>query len=137
MITRISELKNYMIENCYNNNFYSIDGNVIHEGFGIDKWGELYIWYYTERGERENLKYFNTEQEIVEYAYKIIIEDKYAISHLIKYTNDINIKNSIIDELIKRQIDYWIDEIPSFNQVFFRIFVIGCDVNKVRYLMGK
>ena len=70
------ELENWMSENCFNFNSYSINGNSIYEGFGIDKSGELYIWYYTERGQKNNLKYFKTENEIIVYAFNQIKSDK-------------------------------------------------------------
>jgi hypothetical protein len=136
-ITTIRELKDYMDKNCYNNNFYSIDGNVIFEGFGIDKFGELFIWYYTERGEKENLELFKTEREVVEYAYKIIKDDKFAKSHLIRYTNKISIKNDIVIELVKRKISYWVEEIPAAKEIFYRIFIEGCDINKAIDLIEK
>jgi len=135
MVNSIDELKEIMNKNCYNYNFYSIDGNVIYEGFGIDKSGELFIWYYTERGDRENLKYFRTEAEIAQYAYEIIINDKFAKSHLISCTTDRKVKENLIKILNNRQISYWVDEIPSRNEIMFRIYVIGCDIEKVEDLI--
>jgi hypothetical protein len=48
------ELENWMKENCFNFNRYSINGSSIYEGFGIDKSVGLYTWYYTERGQKDN-----------------------------------------------------------------------------------
>jgi hypothetical protein len=73
------ELENWMKANCFNFNYYSINGNIINEGCGIEKSGELYIWYHTERGQKDNLKYFISESEIVEYAFNEIKSDKWAI----------------------------------------------------------
>lgn len=131
----IKELKDFLNENCYNNTSYnntsySIDGNVIHEGFGLEKWGELFVWFYLERGKRENIDYFRTEEEAVKYAFNKIIKDKYANSYLIKSTSDIDVKDSFLKELNRRVVKFWTDEIP-LNGITYRIFVIGCDVNKV------
>src|SRR5690606_11984662 len=46
------ELENWMKLNCYNFDSYSINGNFIYEGFGIEKNGSLYVWYYTEKGNK-------------------------------------------------------------------------------------
>jgi hypothetical protein len=37
-----------MKENCFNFEAYSINGNSIYEGFGIDRLGGLFAWYYTD-----------------------------------------------------------------------------------------
>jgi len=43
----VTELENWMKAHCYNFESYSITGNSIYEGFGIDKSGTIFIWYYT------------------------------------------------------------------------------------------
>lgn len=132
--TTIQELKSLMIKNCYNLELYSIDGNIIYEGFGLEKWGELFIWYYIERGSRENIKYFQSEKEAVIYAFNEINKDKYSHSHLIINTDNIYIKEQILKELKKRSVKFWIEEIP-LNFINYRIFANGCDINKVRDLI--
>jgi|SRR5690606_25102631 len=132
----IKELKKIMIENCYNNALYSIDGNFIYEGCGVDKSGELYIWFYTERGNRENLKYFRTEEEVAAYAFDIISNDKHAKSHLIAMTQNPDYSKEVISKLELRGLQYWFDEIPQFNEnSLIRIFVLGCDINKAQDLI--
>lgn len=63
------ELEEWMKANCANFNSYSINGNVIYEGFGIEIIGETFIWYYTERGQKDTIKTFTSEQDIIEHAY--------------------------------------------------------------------
>lgn len=133
--TTIKELKDYLKKNCFNNELYSIDGNIIYEGFGLEKWGELFIWFYTERGNKENLKYFKSEKEAVEYAFNKITSDKYANSRLVVNTDDSIIRDNILKELNNREVKFWIEEIPLLDKVF-RIFVTGCDVNKVKDLIS-
>jgi len=57
-------LENWMKENCYNFNNYSINGNIIFEGFGIEKFGNLFLWYYVERGTREPYNTFSPKQKL-------------------------------------------------------------------------
>ncbi|MEY8761667.1 hypothetical protein [Chryseobacterium tongliaoense] len=133
--TTIKELKEILTKNCFNEELYSIDGNTIYEGFGLEKWGELFIWFYTERGNKENLKYFRLEEEAVKYAFDKITADKYANSHLIKSTDIPKMKDDILKELEFRKINFWMEEIPLLDNKLYRIFVKGCDVNKVKDLI--
>ena len=54
------ELEDWMKQNCYNFNSYSINGNLIWEGLGIEKKGSLYSWYHIERGQKSDLEIFRT-----------------------------------------------------------------------------
>jgi len=69
-IKNITELEKWLKENCYPMNSYSINGNAIHEGFGLENNGGLFQWFYTERGDKQTLEHFATEKEAVEYALK-------------------------------------------------------------------
>ena len=100
------ELENWMKENCYNFNSYSINGNFIWEGFGIDKNGPLYLWYYTERGQKDTLELFKTEKEIVEFAFNQIKSDKWAKTHCVGCNYDKNITAELISILEKLKIEY-------------------------------
>ena len=71
-IKSVTELERWLCENNYPLNHYSINGNMIHEGYGLENNGGLYQWFYTERGVKQTLKYFSTEQEAVNYALKQI-----------------------------------------------------------------
>jgi len=132
-------LAQWMKTNCFNFNSYSIDGNAIHEGFGIDKSGFLYIWYYTERGERQNLNYFQTEEEIVKFAYNKITTDKWSNNHCIGFTRDKSKSIELIELLKERDIQFMNDEIPYYGieQPVFRVFVFGCDHKKTNDLKNK
>ena len=72
-IETIANLESWMIENNFRKNSFSI-GNYFFttEGFGLDNNGGLFNWFYTERGERETIKYFVNEKEAVEYAFNKI-----------------------------------------------------------------
>jgi hypothetical protein len=133
------ELENWMKENCFNFNSYSINGSSIYEGFGIDKSGGLYIWYYTERGQKDNLKYFQSEVEIVGYAFNQIKSDKWAKTHCIGFSEDVDKITDLKSELQKMRIEFFEDKIPYYGleRPVYRVFVLGCDIQKTEHLKEK
>jgi hypothetical protein len=137
-LSTIKQLDQWMTDNCYNDN-YAIGDRNIHEGLGLDKFGSLFVWYYTERGQRENLKYFPTEREAVEFAFKQITSDKFANRHLIGFLSDKSLKLELLNELDNRTIGYWTDEIPygGINNPKYRVFVFGCDFKRAIDLKAK
>ena len=129
------ELENWMKENCYNFNSYSINGNFIWEGFGIDKNGYLFSWYYTERGQKDTREIFRTEKEIIEFAFEQIKSDKWAKSHCIGFNFDKNKSDELAEILKKMNIEYFQDKIPYYaSKPAFRTFVLGCDIKKTEHL---
>lgn len=118
---------------------YSINGNAIYEGFGLDNNGGVFQWFYTERGDRQTLKYFVNEKEAVQYALEKIKADQFANKNYIgTYRTEHEVK-VIIAKLEKRGVEYWIDRIrvnePSNTQT--RIFAIGCGIKLVTDLIQK
>jgi len=136
----IQQLDDWMTWNCYNDN-YGIGNRNILEGCGLDTFGSLYVWYYTERGQRQNLTYFQTEKAAVEYAFKEITSDKNANMHMVGLIKEKDKEKEIelLSELEKRDVKYWKDEIPygPFNDIRVRVFVFGCDIKKVSDLKDK
>lgn len=128
------ELESWMKENCCNFESYSINGNAIYEGFG-----GLFIWYYTERGEKNKLKYFQSESEIIEYAFNQIKTDKWAKTHCIEFTTSKDEKQELESILKDTNVDFFQDEIPYYGleRPVYRTFVLGCDINKTKYLKLK
>lgn len=133
------ELEQWLKENCYPMNSYSINGNVIYEGCGIENNGGLYEWYYTERGEKRTLEYFATEKDAVQYALKEIKADKHSNRNFIGIYKDLSEVKKILLELQNRGIEYWTDKIPygGMNDWRTRIFVIGCGIKKATDLIKK
>ncbi|SIT05350.1 hypothetical protein SAMN05421766_10828 [Zobellia uliginosa] len=133
------ELETWMKRHCYNFNSYSINGNAIYEGFGIDKTKGEYIWYYTESGIKENIKIFNTEKELIAYTFDQIQSDKWAKTHCIGMTTSKEEKMELSEELRKREIKFIQDEIPYFGpkRPAYRTFVLGCDKLKTKDLKRK
>jgi len=133
------ELERWMKENCYNFNNYSINGNFISEGFGIDRSGSLFSWYYTERGEKNILKYFQSESEIAAYAFHQIKSDKWARTHCIGFTTSIDEKSELEAILRNMGIAYFQDTIPYYGpeQPAYRTFVSGCAITQTIHLKDK
>lgn len=136
-ISTIKELEDWMAENCMKNKITPGNRFETDDGVGLEKYGNLYIWYHSERGEKENLNYFNTEKEAIEFLYEYLRKDKYANSHLIGCFTDPKLKSELITELINRNIKYWNNEITQWkiSKSLFQVFVYRCDVKKVTDLM--
>jgi len=130
----ILELKIWMQENCYDFRGYSIAQNSISEGFGIEQMNNQYIWYYCEYSRKENLKTFNSQKEIVKFAYQHIKADKWAKAHCIGFEPDKNNSKKLAQILKNLDIEYFQDEIPYNGGPVFRTFVFGCDIKKVENL---
>ena len=133
------ELEKWLKDNCYPMNSYSVSGNFIHEGYGLENNGGLYQWYYTERGKRETLKYFVTEKDAVQFALKTIKSDEHSNRNFIGMYRESSEVEKIVSELKNRGIEYWIDKIPygGLNDWRTRVFVIGCGIKKVTDLIQK
>ena len=138
-ISTIKELEKWMLENCIINKITPGNRYETDEGVGLEKYGNLYIWYHFERGEKENLNYFNTEKQAAEFVYEYLCKYKYSNSHLIASFTDQKLKSELITELLNRNIKYWINEIPyrKINKNLIQIFVYRCDVKKVSDLSEK
>jgi hypothetical protein len=138
-ISTIKELEDWMVENCMNNKITPGNRFETDDGVGLEKYGDLYIWYHSERGEKENLKFFNTEKEATEFLYEYLRKDKYANSHLVGRFKDRNLKSELIIELKKRNIKYWNNEISQWgiNKNIMNVFVYRCDIKKVIDLKEK
>lgn len=129
------ELENWMKENCYNFSSYSINGNFIWEGFGIDKKGGLFFWYYTERGQKDTREIFRTEKELIEFAFKQIKVDKWAKTHCIGFEFNKNKSEKLAEKLKNLKIDFIQDQIPYYaEKPAYRTFVFGCDIKQTEYL---
>jgi len=133
------ELEQWMKDNCFNFDGYSIHGNHIHEGCGIDRADGLFIWYFTERGEKRTLKTFHTEAEIIAHAYQEIKSDLWAKTHGVGFTEDKSKIEELAHILTEMHIEYIQDSIPYYaaDRPMYRIFVLGCDIQQVLHLKEK
>ncbi|WP_035644070.1 hypothetical protein [Flavobacterium sp. ASV13] len=137
-IESLDELKKFMLDHCFNMTLYGIGISPTHDGFGIEKWGELFAWYYIEKGNRDVLKYFQTESEAAKFAFDQIINDKFAKSHFLIYSDDLLLIKNLVIDLNNRNVEFWSDEVPSFGRnKLTRIFIVGCDFYKIDDLKRK
>ena len=127
----IQELDEWMTAHCYPDS-YAIGKRIIHEGYGLYRDGNQFVWFYTERGVRDNLHYFQTESEAVAYAFAAIINDKNADRHLVGFVSDKGEEQALLAELDQRGIAYWKDSIPfgGLHDPRTRVFVFGCDIRQ-------
>ena len=70
------ELEEWMLQNNINNTFSPGSRYVTDEGFGFEEVYGLFIWYYNERGERNNLEYFKSEEEAVQFLHKYLLKSQ-------------------------------------------------------------
>ncbi len=137
-LNTIKELDKWLSDNCIKNTFTPGNRYETDEGFGIEEYNGMFIWHHTERGQKENIEYFNTEKEIVDFAFEIIKNDKYSNSHLIGFLNVKTLYKNLTTELKKRNIEYWDQEIPqSGGKTLFRVYVYRCDIKKATDLKEK
>ncbi|WP_345949305.1 hypothetical protein ABDD95_20890 [Mucilaginibacter sp. PAMB04274] len=137
--TTIDELLKWLRSNCYADN-YAVGGIMIDEGYGLDDNGSVYSWYYTERGQRQDLKSFPDEKAAVAYAFNVIRADRYANRHMIGFVASTDERDHLRTELASRNINYFDDVILYSNdppQNRYRVFVFGCDILKVNDLIKR
>ena len=135
----LSELDQWMKDNCYANDSYAIGGRSIFEGYGIGRNAEGFYWYFTERGQQDIIATFATESEAVAFAFNQISRDKTAKRHLVGFIKEKSAAQELIAELQKRNIEFEQDEIPygGIHDPRYRIFVFGCDHLQVKDLQEK
>ena len=137
-LSTIKQLDEWMTANCYNDS-YGIGTRIIHEGYGLDAVDRSFVWYYTERGKRQLLNRFQTEQDAVRFAFGEITADTSANRHMVGFIQDDLLEQELVAELANRQIEFWKDVIPygGLHDKRSRIFVFGCDIHKVLDLQQK
>lgn len=129
-------LESWMKAHFFNFSGYSINGNHVYEGFGIEQSGGLFIWYYTERGQKDRLKSFGSEAEVVAYAFHQIRHDTWAKTHCIGFSADAALISDLKDKLQAMNIAFFEDSIPYYGweRPVYRVFVSGCDIQKTAHL---
>lgn len=136
-IETIVQLEKWLKNNCYSMDSYSINGNHIYEGFGLNvSDNKTFQWYYIERGHKEILETFINESDAVQFAFKKITNDIHAKRNYIGMYKKKEAEKVLLD-LQKREVEYYIDKIPynGINDIIIRVFVIGCGIKKVADLI--
>ena len=133
----VTELVHWMRSRCCNFESYSVGGNSIYEGCGLEETLDGYVWYYTERGKRSTIAFFITEQDAVTHAYRQIVVDKWATAHYVGLTASQAEAQELAEHLRALGVVFWEDSIANFyalNRPAYRTFVAGCDINRAGFL---
>ena len=134
----IAALEKWITKNNYNNS-YGVGNRKVYDGFVLEKTENGFVWYYTERGTREDLNFFETEKEAVDFAVNWITHDATLDNHLVGFIKIEDTKSELLAELKRRNVEYSMDKIPinTKNQLWYRVFVKGGDIEKVLDLKEK
>lgn len=68
----IEELEVWMLQNGIKNNYTPNHRYSTDEGEGLEILNGIFVWYYIEKGQRNNIKYFENESQAVEYIYNYL-----------------------------------------------------------------
>lgn len=138
-IKTVAQLKQWLVENCYSFNSYSLDGNSFYEGFGLQNTGKLYQWYYTERGSKDVIKEFTSQEDAVAYALEAIKANTFTHRKFIALFKSDEELEEFLAELKKRDVEYETDKIlySGTNDWRTRVYVIGCGYKKIQDLIKK
>lgn len=133
-IKTIDKLVAFMERECYSFRAFSIGNYKALEGLFLEQDRHGYVYGYTERGERYTEKYFESEEEAVQYVFELLSEGKVENSHLVAFTMD---KKEImaVEKVLKEMfIPFVRNDVPCFSndgKTAYRIFVFG---KNIRYL---
>lgn len=126
----IGELEKYLGEECYSFQEISVGKHHAPEGIVIEKEGDRYNFITSERGNKEIMKSFMSEKELVDFTLEVLKRNRWYKAHLVAWVwNDSEIK-SAEKELKEMKIDFERNDIPNYSKGkhAYRIFVFGRDV---------
>lgn len=128
-IRTISELADWMnYERANSSGGYGI-GQAAHDGFEIDREGQAWHWRFNERGSSRTIQTFESEEEIVSFAYGQIRNDPWAWTHCIGWFRIEKEAVTLTEILKERGFPFYSDQIPygGIDDPRYRIFVFGRD----------
>ncbi|WP_456438592.1 hypothetical protein [Psychroserpens sp.] len=133
----VLELEQWMKDHCYNFISYSINGDFVYEGNGLEFYKGAYQWCSYDRSHKHILKRFKKETQAVAYAFNKITSDAWAKKNMVgMFKNDA--LPQILDYLKNRNIPYYSDYIHYQKDDWrTRVFVTGCDIKRVSDLIQK
>jgi len=126
----IAELEKYLEKECYSFQEISIGKHHAPEGIVIEKEGDRYNFITSERGNKEIMKSFMSEKELVDFTLEVLKGNRWYKAHLVAYVwNESEIK-SAEKELKEMNINFERNDIPNYSKGkhAYRIFVFGRDV---------
>lgn len=132
----ITELGEWMESHCYSFQNISIGNHYAPEGLIIEAKQGSYQWCCSERGQKSILAVFDSEQELVQYAWQQIQKDKWWKAHLLVFTKELDKIVQITTQLEILHVSYERNDIPTYcnGKPVYRIFVFGCDYESTKHL---
>ncbi len=131
------ELAERLAEEGFNSLFYCIGAgwHRLADGFALDKAGDVYEWFYVERGQKGAVeRVFASEEEACRFAYEALSKDKWARSHMVGMFESERDAAELARALSLEGIYSETDRIPygGLDDPRFRVFVYGRDVFKIK-----
>ncbi len=131
------ELAERLEEEGFNSQFYCIGAgwHRLADGFALDRAGDVYEWFYVERGRRGAAeKVFASEEEACRFAYEALSKDKWSRSHMVGIFESEGAAAELARALSLEGIYSETDRIPygGLHDPRFRVFVYGRDVFKIK-----
>ncbi len=135
----IKELCTYLEDECYHMHGIGIENHSTQDGIIIEKTGDSYVYCSIERGVKSIVRSFDTEEELVQYAYEILTGNDDYKTHLAVWVWNEDEILEAEEELRKRGIRFKRNDIRRFSEGknAYRIFVFGKDVLRVDFLKDQ
>ena len=138
-IKTIDKLVEFMEEECYSFDSFSIGKYRALEGLFLDRDGSGFIYGYEERGHRDIIKHFDNEEAAVSYVLEQISKGEVDDSHLAAFTMD---EEEILEaekKLKEMFIPFIRNDVPGYSldgKTAYRIFVFGKNIRYIKGLEG-
>ena len=138
-IKTIDKLVEFMEEECYSFDSFSIGKYRALEGLFLDRDGNGFIYGYEERGHRDIIKHFDNEEAAVSYVLEQISKGEVDDSHLAAFTMD---EEEIVEaekKLKEMFIPFIRNDVPGYSldgKTAYRIFVFGKNIRYIKGLEG-
>lgn len=135
----IKELETYFEENCYSFLELSIGKHYAHEGIVIEEEYGKFNYSYSERGRKSIIKSFDKEEDLAEYAFKKLQEDKWNRAHIVVSTFSENEISEAEKVLRGMKVEFERNDVPNYRRgmTAYRIFVFGKDILKLDMFKKK
>jgi len=135
---KASELKERLIsEGCNESNFAVLSQG--HDAFCLDKKGNEWVVFYSERGcDSKPIFTAKKEEEACEFFYTYVLEQQHW--HIVGFFKDESDAKLLEAQIQELGIDPIRNDIPAYkaaNDPRYRVFVVGKDIFKVREHLGN
>jgi hypothetical protein len=135
---KVTELRKKLLdEGCNPHNFAVL--STTHDAFCIDKDGNQWKVFYSERGQNSDPIFTSTdESEACDFFYDLILKQQHW--HLVGFFKNEADAKALEEKLLAADIKPVRNDFPSYktaNDPRYRVFVVGKDIFKAKELLGK